>query len=157
MIIPTAQIIVHLIDFSISTLLLTFLALVLGYLHFTTLLFFPFFLLLVLSLTVGANLWLSALTVQYRDVRFLVPFFVQFGLFISPVGYGTFIIQGPWKWVYYLNPMVGIIDGFRWVFFGISHADFIYTLGFACGVVFMILSTGFYYFRCVERLFADRI
>ena len=157
MIIPTAQIIVHLLDFSISASLLTILALVLGYLNITTLLFFPFVLLLVLGLTVGTNLWLSALTVQYRDVRFMVPFFVQFGLFISPVGYGTFIIQGPWKWVYYLNPMVGIIDGFRWAFFGIAHADFMYTLAISLGVVSLILISGFYYFRGVERSFADRI
>lgn len=157
MIIPTAQIIVHLIDFSISALLLTTLALFMGYLCFSTLWLFPFILLLLLGLTVGMNLWLSSLTVQYRDVRFLVPFFVQFGLFISPVGYGTFIIEGPWKWVYYLNPMVGIIDGFRWAFFGISHADMLYTLTFSAAGAAAILISGFYYFRRVERSFADRI
>jgi lipopolysaccharide transport system permease protein len=156
-IIPTAPIIVHLIDFFISTLLLTALALFFGSLHFSTLIFFPFFLLIVLCLTVGTNLWLSSLTVKYRDVRFLVPFFVQFGLFISPIGYGTFIIQDQWKWLYYLNPMVGIIDGFRWAFFGISHPDFVFSLSFSIVITLAILVSGFFYFRKVERSFADRI
>ncbi len=156
-IIPTAQIIVHLIDFFISILLLTGLALFFGNLHISTLVFFPFVLGLVLCLTVGTNLWLSSLTVKYRDVRFLVPFFVQFGCFISPVGYGTFIIQDQWKWFYYLNPMAGIIDAFRWVFFGISHPDIIFSLSFSIGITLAILISGFIYFRKVERSFADRI
>jgi lipopolysaccharide transport system permease protein len=156
-IIPTAQIFVHLVDFSISALLLFFLTLMMGSLDFWSLLFFPFAMFLVIMLTLGTNLWLSALTVRYRDVRFLVPFFVQFGMFVSPVGYGTFIIQGQWKWLYYLNPMVGIIDAFRWVYFGISHPDVMFTVLFAAIVSLLILVSGFMYFRNVERFFADQI
>lgn len=156
-IIPTAQIIVHFVDFFISALVLTFLTLLFGEPHYLKMLFFPCAVLLVGMLSVGTALWLSALTVQYRDVRFLVPFFVQFGLFISPVGYGTFIIQGPWKWVYFLNPMVGIIDGFRWVFFGVSHADFLFTLLSSVVTTMALLISGFFYFRKVERFFADKL
>lgn len=157
MIIPTAQIIVHFVDFFISAFVLLILGLCLGALNFQTLLVFPFAVLFVGTLSIGTSLWLSALTVQYRDVRFLVPFFVQFGMFISPVGYGTFIIQSQWKWLYYMNPMVGIIDSFRWVFFGISHPDILFTVSFSLIFTAALLVTGFRYFRKIERTFADKI
>jgi len=155
--IPTAQIFVHFVDFMISTALLFLLAIFMGSLDFATMLLLPVYTLLALTLTLGTNLWLSALTVRFRDVRFLVPFFVQMGMFLSPVGYGTFIIQSSWKWIYYLNPMVGIIDGFRYVFFGITHPDFVYTVGISVMISFSVLITGYLYFRSVERFFADQI
>lgn len=117
MIVPIAQIIVHLVDFAITTLLLLIMGLIIGGLNFATLLFFPLFLVLTLLFCVGTGLWLSAITVQYRDFKIVVPFIVQFGMFISPVGYGTFLIPERWQWLYFLNPMAGIIDGFRWTFF----------------------------------------
>ena len=155
--IPTAQIFVHFVDFAVSTVLLLLLTVVMGSLDLNTILFLPAFILLALSLTLGTNLWLSALIVRFRDIRFLVPFFIQIGMFLSPVGYGTFLVQGSWKWVYYLNPMVGIIDGFRWVFFGISHPDIAITITLSITISIGLLVSGFYYFRSVERLFADQI
>lgn len=156
-IIPSAQILVHFLDFFISAVMLICLALVMGALTLSTFLMLPFFVLLVVMLCVGSGWWLSALTVHYRDFRLIIPFFIQFGMFVSPVGYGTFIIQGPWKWAYFLNPMVGIIDGFRWAFFGISHPYFIYTLSFSVITTTFIVISGFLYFRKMERTFADKI
>lgn len=156
-IIPTAQIIVHLLDFSITALLLIVLAIFMGGLDLWTMCLLPAFLLLVLLLCVGMGLWLSALTVRYRDFRIVVPFIVQFGMFISPVGYGTFIIPEKWQWLYFLNPMVGIIDGFRWAFFGISYSTMSYSIMASIIVTGVILVSGFQYFRRTERTFADQI
>jgi lipopolysaccharide transport system permease protein len=156
-IIPCAQIIVHLLDFTITTCLLLTLAFFMGELSFWTLLSLPLFTLLTLLLCIGSGLWLSALTVQYRDFRIIVPFAMQFGLFISPVGYGTFIIPQPWQFYYFLNPMVGIIDGFRWAFFGISHPSMGMSITFSIAITFGLLISGFYYFRKTERTFADKI
>jgi len=157
MIIPVAQIIVHFIDFFISLALLFLLGILWGTLSWHTLLALPFFIILTGMLCIGTSLLLSALTMQYRDIRFLVPFFVQFGLFISPVGYGSFIIQTSLKWLFFLNPLVGIIDGFRWAFFGISHPDILYTVSFSVLITLGVLLSGFYFFRKIERTFADKM
>lgn len=156
-IIPSAQIIVHLLDFTITTCLLLTVGFFVGDLSFWTVLSLPLFTLLTLLLCIGSGLWLSALTVQYRDFRIIVPFSVQFGMFISPVGYGTFIIPDQWQYCYFLNPMVGIIDGFRWAFFGISHPSIAMSLTFSVIITFCLLISGFYYFRKTERTFADKI
>lgn len=157
MIIPTSQIIVHLVDFGITALLLTILSAFMGALNLWTFVFFPIFSLLAVCLCLGTGLWLSALTVKYRDFRIIVPFFVQFGMFVSPVGYGTFIIPEPWKWLYFLNPMSGIIDGFRWTFFGISYAYMPLSITFSFIITFIILLTGVFYFKKIEQTFADQI
>jgi lipopolysaccharide transport system permease protein len=157
MIIPSAQIIVLLLDFAVMAILLIILTSFNGSLSFWTLISLPLFFLMVFALCVGTGLWLSALTVQYRDFRILVPFFVQFGMFLSPVGYGTFIIPEQWLWLYFLNPMVGIIDGFRWAYFGISHPYLGISLAFSISITVTMFLSGFYYFRKMERSFADKI
>lgn len=157
MVIPSAQIIVHLVDFSVSLLLLFVLAIWFWQISFLTLLTLPIFILLALVLCAGTGFWVSALTVQYRDFRFIVPFFAQFGMFISPVGYGSFLIPEKWQWLYLLNPMVGIINGFRWAFFGISTPYLTYSLLISVVVSMTIFISGFYYFRKTERTFADKI
>jgi lipopolysaccharide transport system permease protein len=157
MIIPTAQIIVHLVDFAITAVLLLILGILDQAINFWTLMTFPLFLLLVSALCVGTGLWLSALTVQYRDFRIIVPFLVQFGMFVSPVGYGTFIIPEKWQLLYFMNPMVGVIDGFRWCFFGITHPMIGFSLGFSVAITLILLVSGFFYFRRMERTFADNI
>lgn len=156
MIIPCAQIVVHLVDFSITAALLIILLLFTGQAT-VTLLTLPFFILLTLLLCTASGLWLSALTVQYRDFRILVPFFAQFGLFISPVGYGSFIISDKWQWLYCLNPMVGIIDGFRYAFFGQEPLFFGWSLCSSILFTTLLLVSGFCYFRNTERTFADKI
>ena len=105
----------------------------------------------------GAGLWLCSLNVKYRDFRYIVPFIVQFGLYISPVGFSSSVVPEKWRLLYSINPIVGVIDGFRWAILGgESH---IYMPGFllSLGLVAFILLTGIQYFRKTERTFADII
>lgn len=105
----------------------------------------------------GAGLWLAALNVKYRDFRYVIPFIVQFGLYISPVGFSSSIVPEKWRLLYSLNPMVGIIDGFRWVISGANSS--IYWPGFLVSLLLVVLIAigGLWYFRKTERAFADVI
>jgi len=108
-------------------------------------------------LAFGLGLILSALNVKYRDFRHIVPFIVSLGLYVSPVGYSSDVVPQQWKLLYSINPMVGIIDGFRWC---ITGQDFsIYNLGFIISLIltFSVLIIGIFYFRKTEKTFADRI
>lgn len=157
MIVPSAQIIVHLVDFGISMLLLLGLGLWYWQINFLTLLTLPIFILLVLFLCLGTGLWISALTVKYRDFRIIVPFIAQFGMFISPVAYGSFLIPEKWQLLYAINPVVGIINGFRWALFGISTPHTTISIVISLIVSTLIFVSGFRYFRKTERTFADQI
>ena len=157
MIIPTAQTIVNLLDFTVATVFLLIIGLFTQSLNPWTLLSLPFWTALIIALNIGSGLWLSALTVNYRDVRIIVPFLVQFGMFISPVGYGSFIIPEKWSLLYSVNPMVGIIDGFRWAFFGISYPGMWVSITLSTLITALILISGFSFFRKQERFFADTI
>lgn len=152
MILPISQIVVQLVDFGINFLL--FLLLACTSLNYFSLLTLPLFFLLLLLLCLGTSLWLSALTVRFRDIRFIVPFLIQFGLFASPVGYGSFVIENP---LYAVNPLVGIIDGFRYAFFGVMHENFYFSISLSAAITFLILASGIAYFRAFETSFADRI
>lgn len=161
MIVPAGAIVSSLVDFLISGFIL--IALMLWYQFAPTCRIFtlPLFLLIALLASMGAGLWLSALTVKYRDFRIIVPFIVQFGLFISPVGYSSNDILEKFgengRILYSLNPMVGVIDGFRWAILG--RENHLYLPGFFLSMilVFIILITGLWYFRKTERTFADVI
>lgn len=157
MIIPVAQMIVNLLDFSVATLFFLIIGFFSSDFNFWTLLSLPLWILLVICLNTGVGLWLSALTVNYRDVRILVPFFVQFGMFLTPVGYGSFLIPEKWQILYSLNPLVGIIDGFRWAFFGISYPNMWISISIAICMTALLLVSGFLFFRKTERFFADMI
>jgi lipopolysaccharide transport system permease protein len=148
---------VHLVDFAINLALLFIFMLFMHAGSLSTIWSLPLCLLMTLLLCVGSSLWLSALTVRYRDFRFIITFVVQFGMFISPVGYGTYIIPGMWKWLYFLNPMVGVIDAFRWSLFGITHPDILWSVLISLAISGVLLLTGLRYFRKTERSFADRI
>lgn len=156
-ILPASDIIVHFVDFLIS------LALFLVLLAFTTGLFrasllaLPLMIALTLLFSLGCGLWLSAASIRYRDVRFIVPFIVQYGLFLSPVGYSSFILPESYAWVYFLNPMAGIIEGVRWCCFGIVHPQLPLALTLSCFVNVAIFVSGFLYFRREERQCADII
>jgi lipopolysaccharide transport system permease protein len=156
-ILATSPVLVYLVDFGINLVLLLGLMLIMGVGDLATLWALPLCLLLTLVLCLGASLWLSAVTVLYRDFRFIVTFMVQFGLFISPVGYGTYLVTGMWKWVYFLNPMVGVIDAFRWSLFGIEQPDAGWSILFSLVISLVLLVTGLRYFRNTERIFADKI
>jgi lipopolysaccharide transport system permease protein len=117
----------------------------------------PLFLIMAFSASFGIGLWVSALMVRYRDFRFIVPFVVQFGLYISPVGFSSAVVPAEWRYLYALNPMVGIIDGFRWsLLAGASQLHWPSTLISLSVVVFLLVS-GVKYFRKTERTFADVI
>jgi lipopolysaccharide transport system permease protein len=126
-------------------------------LHHWSIFALPFFIALTLLLCVGTGLWLSAATVRYRDFRFIIPFIVQFGLFISPVGYSSFLLPEQTQWIYFLNPMAGIIEGFRWCCFGIAHPNLPLAVLLSCLINGGLLVTGFRFFRKMERICADII
>lgn len=157
MIVPASSIITSFVDFLISGVILVGLMVWYRFLPGWRLLTLPFFIALAFAAAMGFGLWLTALNVKYRDFRFVVPFIVQFGLYVSPVGFSSDIIPARWRLLYSLNPMVGVIDGFRWAILG-GEAQ-IYWPGFALSLVIvaLVLVWGIYYFRKTEKNFADII
>jgi len=145
------------VDFLISAIFLAVLMIGYRYPPPAAVLFLPFFVVLAFGAALGVGLWVAALMVKYRDFRFIVPFMVQFGLYISPVGFQSSVVPERFRLLYALNPMVGIIDGFRWCLLG-AHNN-IYRLGLAISVIVVIvlLTSGIWYFRKTERTFADVI
>ena len=117
----------------------------------------PLFILIAFAAAMGVGMWLAALNVEYRDFRYIVPFIVQFGLYISPVGFSSSVVPERWRLVYSINPIVGVIDGFRWAILGGNSK--LYWPGFtlSLGLVVLLFSSGIWYFRRMERTFADVI
>jgi lipopolysaccharide transport system permease protein len=157
LIIPTSSVIVSLVDFMISGMILLGLMAWFNFVPGWRILTLPLFILIAFAASMGSGLWLAALNVEYRDFRYIVPFIVQFGLYISPVGFSSSIVPEKWRLIYSLNPMVGVIDGFRWAILGKNSN--IYWPGFSLSVAFVIilLISGIWYFRKTERTFADVI
>lgn len=116
----------------------------------------PAFLLMAIAAALGVGLWLSALTVRYRDMRFVIPFTVQFGLYVTPVGFSTATVAAAYRPLYALNPMVGVIEGFRWSLLGTGELSG-GILPISVTTALLLLVTGFRYFRATERSFADTI
>jgi len=156
LIIPVSTIAVSLVDFLISLALLAGLMVWYQALPSARVLALPAFLLLVLVVTTGLTLWLAALNVRYRDFRYVVPFLIQVGLFLSPVGFSSAIVPDAWRLAYALNPMVGVIEGFRWCLIDGYRLD-AGSLALGTGISVLILATGLGYFRRTERSFADVI
>jgi len=157
LIIPAGAVITSLADLLISAALLGFLMIWFRFLPDWRILTLPLFTLLAFLAALGPGLFLTALNVKYRDFRYVIPFIVQFGLFISPVGFSSDVVPEKWRLLYSLNPMVGVIDGFRWAI--CRGAPPIFLPGFALSmfVVILLLILGFWYFRRTERTFADVI
>ena len=157
LIVPASSVITSLLEFLISASLLVILMLWYNYLPSRNSVLLPLFVALALATAFGTGLWISALMVRYRDFRFIVPFLVQFGLYSSPVGFSSSLVPERWRLLYSLNPMVGVIDGFRWAILGGEHI--IYWPGFAlsAAVVALVIVSGIWYFRKTERTFADVI
>ncbi|WP_013325262.1 ABC transporter permease [Gloeothece verrucosa] len=157
LIVPASAVIVSFVDFMISGMILLALMAFYNFIPSWRILTLPLFIGIAFAAAIGGGLWLSALNVQYRDFRYIVPFIVQFGLYISPVGFSSSIVPPQWRLLYSLNPMVGVIDGFRWAIIG-GKAE-IYGLGFmvSIGIVVFLLISGIWYFRRMERTFADII
>ena len=155
LIMPASAVIVGLVDFLISLFIMAALMIWYQFIPSWRIITLPLFLMLALITSFGAGLWLAALNVKYRDFRFIVPFIVQFGLYVSPVGFSSSVVPGKWRLLYSLNPMVGVIDGFRWAILG-SESQ-IYWQGFilSTSIVFLIFVFAICYFRKMEREFAD--
>jgi lipopolysaccharide transport system permease protein len=117
----------------------------------------PVFIALAFAASMGAGLWLASLNVQYRDFRYIVPFIVQFGLYISPVGFSSNVVPEKWRLLYSLNPMVGVIDGFRWAILGGKFHLYLPGFMLSLGLVLVLAVGGIWYFRKMERTFADVI
>lgn len=115
----------------------------------------PIFIIVALASGLGVGLWLAALNIRYRDVRQMLPFITQFWFFVSPIAYSASLIPESWRFLYSLNPMVGIIGGFRWALLGGADSGLDQSLLLSGTVVLVILVTGLYYFRCAERDIAD--
>jgi lipopolysaccharide transport system permease protein len=157
LIIPASAVIVSFVDFLISGMILLGLMAYYNFIPDWRILTLPLFILIAFAAAIGTGLWLAALNVQYRDFRYIVPFIVQFGLYISPVGFSSSIVPEQWRLLYSLNPMVGVIDGFRWAILGgrtqIDWAGFLLSNT----LVLLVLVSGIWYFRRMERTFADVI
>lgn len=157
LVIPASAVIVSFVDFLISGLILVGLMIWYGFSPNLRMLTLPIFIFVAFAAAMGAGLWIAALNVKYRDFRIIVPFVVQFGLYISPVGFSSNIVPEQWRLLYSLNPMVGVIDGFRWAILGGNTQ--LYWPGFllSLSLVLVILVTGIVYFRKTEKTFADVI
>jgi lipopolysaccharide transport system permease protein len=156
LIVPLSSIAVAFVDFSIVLLLLGALCAWWQFVPDWRIVFMPLFIFMTLLAAVGTGLWLTALTVKYRDFRFVVPFLLQIGLFLSPVGFTSSNLPN-WRLLYSLNPMAGAIDGFRWCLLrGAQPLDFA-ALSVSLASALILLATGVWYFRRTERTFADII
>ena len=155
LIIPTASVVVAFVDFLITFALLVALFVWYQFLPSWQMIYLPLFVILAFLASMGPSLWITALNVQYRDFRFVIPFIVQFGLYVSPVGFSSSVIPEQWRLWYSLNPMVGVIDGFRWCILG----DQLYLPGLvlSIAVTAFFLWLGIHKFRKLEKSFADLI
>lgn len=157
LIIPVSTVIVNLIDFLISFIILVCMMIWYRFVPGWAILCLPFFLFLAFVTSMSAGLYVAALNVKYRDFKYIVPFVVQFGLYISPVGFSSSIVPQKWRLLYSLNPMVGIIDGFRWSILGGENRIYLPGLLISIAMTFLILVFSLRYFRKTEKTFADII
>ena len=157
LVVPTSAVIVSFVDFLISGVILVGLMAWYGFAPDWRIFTLPLFIFIAFAAAMGAGLWIAALNVKYRDFRYIIPFVVQFGLYVSPVGFSSTIVPEQWRLLYSINPMVGVIDGFRWAILGGNTQ--LYWPGFmlSLSLVLVILVTGIIYFRKTEKTFADVI
>jgi len=154
LVVPISAVLGGLVDFAIAFLILIGMMLYYGIVPGIAVVALPGFILLAVSTALGVGLWLSALNVQYRDVRYTINFLVQFWLFATPVAYPSSIIPAKWRVLYGLNPMAGVVEGFRWALLGKSSSPGA-MLWVSVTVVVVVLFGGLYYFRRMEQQFAD--
>ena len=157
LIVPISAIVVSFVDFMISGIILLGLMAWYNYVPSWRILMLPVFIAVAFAASIGAGLWLASLNVKYRDFRFIVPFITQFGLYISPVGFSSSIVPEQYRLLYSLNPMVGVIDGFRWSILGGESKLYLPGFALSLALVLLMLIAGVVYFRKMERTFADVI
>ena len=150
---PLSAVISPLVDFGISLIIFLGLMLYYGCLPSLRILWLPVFVIFCLFISLGCGLWFSAINVQYRDVRYAMPFIVQLWFFASPIVYPTALLPDSWKFIYNLNPLVGVIEGFRWMLLGMESKFF--NWGLWIGITLFILVSGIFFFHYMEKSFAD--
>lgn len=156
LIIPVSKSIVGFIDFMITFLMLLVLMMWYGFPPASNIIALPLMVIAVILLALATGIWLSALTIRFRDIQYVIPFLVQIGLYVSPVGYPSSRIPDDLKTLYYLNPMAGLIDGFRWAMLGTPLPETKY-LAYSGAIIIALLISGLYYFQRTERRIADII
>jgi lipopolysaccharide transport system permease protein len=156
-IIPTAAMVVSLVDFIISFAILICMMFWFGCWPTWKVLVLPFFLFLAALTSLGVGYWIGALNVKYRDFRHIVPFVIRFGLYISPVGFSSNLVPGKWRLMYSVNPMVGVIDGFRWALLGKEVNIYLPSIVLSICIAIVLFTSGIWFFTKTERQFADII
>ena len=154
--IPISTVLSGVVDFAIAFLMLLLMTLYYGIIPTERMIWLPLFFLLALVTSLGTSLWLSALSVEYRDVQHVMPFVLQFWLFATPIAYSSSMLSEPWRTLYGLNPMVGVVEGFRWALLGI-HTGPGPIIIISSVAAMITLVTGAFYFRRMERTFADMV
>jgi len=157
MIVPSATIMTALVDFLISFVILVAMMIYYQFMPGRQIVLMPFFIFLALLASLGPGLWIAALNVKYRDFRYVIPFIVQFGLYISPVGFSSNVVPERWRLIYSLNPMVGVIDGFRWCILGGNSPLYLPGFFLSTAILAFFLWLGITRFRKMEKTFADII
>jgi homopolymeric O-antigen transport system permease protein len=153
---PLAEVVASLIDLVPALAVLVVLLLVYGVAPSSRTIVLPAFVLVAVTTCLGAGLWLAALNVEYRDVRYLLPFLVQFWLFATPVAYPSSLLSPPWRVLYGVNPMASVVDGFRWSLLG-APAPPLAMIAVSVATSIALVTSGLFYFRRVERTFADTL
>ena len=156
LVVPLSSVMAGVVDFAIAFVVLLGLIVFYGIRLTPALLLLPVFLLLALASALAVGLWLSALNVKYRDIRYVVPFLTQFWMYASPIAYSSSIVPEKWRWLYSLNPMTGVVEGFRWAILGKSSLD-VLSMSISAVVVALLLTGGLFYFKRMESSFADVI
>lgn len=157
LIMPASSAVVAVVDFAIGLVLLVALMAFQGYPPTLPLLLLPAFVLIALAVALGLGLWCAAMNVRYRDFRFVIPFALMIGLYLSPIGFSMTVIPERWRMLYSLNPMVGVIEGFRWTVLGDAFRPHLDAIALSAAIAVVLLISGIRYFRRVERSFADVI
>ncbi|MCP4356685.1 MAG: ABC transporter permease [Chloroflexi bacterium] len=154
---PTAAVLAGLVDFVLAFVVLLIMMGYYGYLSnivIQNIIWLPFFLLMALVTCLGTGLWLSAMNVQFRDVRYIIPFLIQLWMFVTPIAYSSSLLSEPWRTLYGINPMAGVVEGFRWALLGTDTAPGPIVI-VSAAVAIILLISGAYYFRRMEKTFAD--
>lgn len=157
LIVPASSMIVRFVDFLISFAILLALMAWFSFMPSWRMLLLPLLLVIVFATAFGAGLWFAALSTRYRDFSYIVPFVVQLGLYVSPVGFSSDVVPEQWRLLYSLNPMVGVIDGFRWAIIGGNYQLYWPGLLLSLTLITFLVVSGIMYFRKTEKTFADVI
>ena len=155
-IVPVASVFSGVVDFILAFGVLILMMLYFGILPTVNVLWLPVFVVMTVTATLATSLWLSALNVEYRDIRYVIPFLAQIWLFVTPIAYPSTVLDEPWRSLYGLNPMVGVVEGFRWALLGTeTRPGIMAVVSLVASIIFLI--GGAYYFRRMEKTFADRV